>query len=56
MNYALSSTIHPSGIPLVPVDQFSIPAALMNVPVDATFVTQLAIQSDADISVARHFI
>ena len=43
-------------MPLVPVGHEVIEDALVNVPVDATFVTQERQQSDADISVARHLI
>ena len=51
-NPYLFTTVQPSGIPLVPVGNDVIAAALVNVPVEATPDTQSFKQPDADISVA----
>ena len=51
-----SSTLHPLGIPLVPVFQDVMPAAFTNVPVEATPDTQLFVQPVAEISVAKHLM
>ena len=56
MNYALSTIVHPIGMPLSPFGHFVIPAALTNVPVDATYSNQDLVQLVAEISVARHLI
>ena len=45
-------TVHPDGIPDTPVGNDVIEVAFVNVPVDATPLTQLAKQLDAEISVA----
>ena len=42
--YYASCTVHPLGIPLVPVVQDVMPAAFTNVPVDATPYTHLFVQ------------
>ena len=54
--YYASCTVHPLGIPLVPVFQDAISAAFTNVLVDATPDTQLFVQLEAEISVAKHLI
>jgi len=54
--YAAFCTVHPDGMPDVPVVHDDIDAFLTNVPDDATFVTQLFVQLVADIFVARHLI
>lgn len=47
--------VHPAGMPLAPDNQF-VDDGVTNVPVDGTLSTQLYVQSDAEISVARHFM
>ena len=51
-----SCTVHPVGMPLTPVVQDSILGFLTNVPVEATPDTQLFVQPDAEISVAKHLM
>ena len=46
--------VQPDGMPEAPVSQSFMPAALMNVPVEATLSSQPVVQESADISVARH--
>lgn len=53
---AAFSTVHPLGMPLRPVDHPVILVALTKVPVDATLFSQLEVQRDADMFVARHLI
>lgn len=48
----LFTTVQPDGMPDVPVGSVVIEAALVNMPVDATPLTQLFKQFDAEISVA----
>lgn len=54
--YELFCTVQPDGMPLTPVVQLDIDAALTNVPFDDVQLTQLVVQSVADISVARHLM
>ena len=57
VRYSVSSiTVQPEGIPDVPVGNDFIEDAFTNVPVDATPLTQLVKQSDAEISVASMVI
>jgi hypothetical protein len=42
--YVASTTVQPLGIPLVPLVQLDILAALVNVPLEATRFTQLDVQ------------
>ena len=54
--YYASCTVHPVGMPLLPVVQDVIDDAFTNVPVDATPDTQLLVQLEAEISVAKHLM
>ena len=48
-----SCTVQPEGMPLAPDPQLDIDAALVNVPVVATLLSQFSVQSVAEMSVAR---
>ena len=50
------TTVQLVGIPLSPVVQDDIFGSFMNVPEEATSVTQLFVQLLAEISVARHLM
>ena len=50
-----STTVHPSGIPVLPVVQVVF-LFLTNVPLAATSATQVLVQLCAEISVARQVI
>ena len=54
--YYACCTVHPLGIPLVPVVQDVIDDAFTKVPVEATPFTQSYVQSDTEISVAKHLM
>ena len=49
-------TVQPDGIPLVPVFHEVIDGSFTNVPDPATPETQLVVQPEAEMSVARHFM
>ena len=51
-----SCTVQPVGIPLAPVGQPVIDAALTKVPVEATLESQFVVQPFAEMSVVRQVI